>query len=63
MKAILGLLVLVLAGSDNAFAQSKDIAYNCVGDAAGGPSYNEKTKKWEATPLVPFQKFVTSTKA
>ena len=46
-----------------AFAQSKDVAYYCVGEAAGGLFYNEKTKKWEAiTGFVPFQRFVLKMK-
>ena len=33
-----------------------------VGDVAGGVSYNEKTKKWEATAFRPHQKFVLKMK-
>jgi len=48
--------------TSNAFAQSKDVAYHCVGEAAAGLSYNEKTKKWEATAFFPLQDFVLKMK-
>src|SRR5262245_53104280 len=52
----------VLFVSGTAFAQSKDMAYYCVGEAAGGLKYNEATKKWEGTPFYPRQKFVLKMK-
>src|SRR5215470_7768529 len=56
---IVGAAPFVIA---TAFAQSKDVAYYCVGDVAGGVSYNDKTKKWEATAFRPHQKFVLKMK-
>ena len=44
--------------SEPAIAQTKDVAYYCVGDAAGGLWYNEKTKKWEGVSFRAEQKFV-----
>jgi hypothetical protein len=52
----MGLLCLIVASP--AFAQSKDVAYYCVSDAAGGLWYNEKTKKWEGASFRAEQKFV-----
>jgi hypothetical protein len=57
VRPIMGLLCLILAGGP-AFSQSKDVAYYCVGDAAGGLWYNEKTKKWEGASFRAEQKFV-----
>jgi hypothetical protein len=42
----------------SAFAQSKDVAYYCVSEVAGGLWYNEKTKKWEGVSFRPESKFV-----
>ena len=53
--SILGLLCLL---TNPAFAQSKDVAYRCAGEAAGGLSYNEQTKKWEGASFRPQQQFV-----
>src|SRR5262245_6976474 len=54
-STILGLLCLL---TSLAFAQSKDVAYRCVGEPAGGLSYNEQTKKWEGASFRPQQQFV-----
>ena len=58
MRAIVRLLVVVLAGSGNALAQPKDAAYYCIGEAAGGLKYNEVMKEWDGTSLWPARKFV-----
>jgi hypothetical protein len=49
---------VLLVASDGALAQPQDVAYYCVGDAAGGLWYNEKTKKWEGASFRAEQKFV-----
>ena len=56
MRPIMGLLCLIVASP--AFAQSKNVAYYCVTEAAGGLWYNEKTKKWEGASFRAEQKFV-----
>src|SRR5262249_5561717 len=58
-SAILGLLRLFLASP--AFAQSKDVAYRCAGEAAG-LWYNEQTKKWEGASFRPQPQFVLTMK-
>ena len=57
MKAIIiGLFLLILTGSGSAVAQSKDAAYYCAAEAAGGLKYNETMKKWEGTSVSPEAK-------
>ena len=46
MKAIIAVLVLVLANSSVGFAQSKDASYDCVGEVSGGLKYNETLNQW-----------------
>jgi hypothetical protein len=57
---LISLVILFLATT--AFAQSKDLAYFCVGEAAGGLWYNQQTKKWEGHSSIPSQKFVLKIK-
>ena len=57
---LISLVILFLAST--AFAQSKDLAYFCVGEAAGGLWYNQQTKKWEGHSSIPSQKFVLKIK-
>jgi hypothetical protein len=52
---IVAVLLVIAAGAS---AQPQDVAYYCVGDAAGGLWYNEKTKKWEGASFRAEQKFV-----
>lgn len=60
-SAILGLLCLILASP--AFAQSKDVACRCAGEAAAGLWYNEQNKKWEGASFFrPQQQFVLKMK-
>jgi hypothetical protein len=58
MRAFIGVLVLILTSSGSAVAQSKNAAYYCVADAAGGLKYNETMKKWEGASFSPEAKFV-----
>jgi len=57
VRAFIGVLVLILTSSGSALAQSKDAAYYCVADAAGGLKYNESMKKWEGASFRPEAKF------
>src|SRR5262245_28457723 len=58
---IAGSILLMLCAGP-ALAQSKDVAYRCVGQAAAGLSYNEQTKKWEGASFRPQQQFVLKMK-
>jgi len=58
VKAIIAVLVLILANSSLAFAQSKDASYNCVGEISGGLKYNDTLKQWEGVSFHPSDKFV-----
>jgi hypothetical protein len=55
------IVVVLLSVASDGLAQPQDVgsvAYYCVGDAAGGLSYNEKAKKWEGASFRLEQKFV-----
>jgi hypothetical protein len=54
--------VMLASSAGTAFAQSKDVAYFCVGEAAGGLWYNQQTNKWESHSFIPSQKFVLKIK-
>jgi hypothetical protein len=58
VRSFISVLVLILTGSASAVAQSRDAAYYCVAEAAGGLKYNETTKKWEGASFSPEAKFV-----
>jgi hypothetical protein len=62
LKAIIAVLVLVLASSGPAFAQKKTASYYCVGETAGGLKYNETSKQWEGVSFSPSEKFVLKMK-
>src|ERR1700746_2955850 len=54
--------VMLASSAGTSFAQSKDVAYSCVGEAAGGLWYNQQTNKWESHSFIPSQKFVLKIK-
>lgn len=58
MRGFFCVIVLIVAGSAYADAQSKDATYYCVAEAAGGLKYNETMKKWEGGSFSPEAKFV-----
>jgi hypothetical protein len=62
MRAIIGLILLMLTSRSSAFAQSQDASYYCVAEAAGGLWYNTSRKKWEGTSFGPTLKFVLKMK-
>jgi len=55
---VLMIAVWLCSMASAALAQSKDAAYYCVSEAAGGLWYNEQTKKWEGHSFHAEQKFV-----
>jgi hypothetical protein len=62
VKAIIAVLVLMLASSGPAFAQIETTSYHCVGEAAGGLKYNDTLKQWEGVSFHPSKKFVLKMK-
>ena len=53
MKAIIAILVLILASSSLAFAQSKDASYDCVGEVSG-LKYDETLNQFSFHPSDKF---------
>jgi hypothetical protein len=60
MKHVIAVIAFSIVAADGALAEplNKDLAYYCVGQAAGGLWYNERTKKWEGASFRAERKFV-----